>query len=380
MNICVITSAKFTQEEGIGIYFYNMSQQFIKKGHSVTVITRSGIHRTQKEYLDGIQLYRVPFILAYPLHVHIHGFFVRRLFKSIEQKFDVVHIHTPLPPVINTKVPSILTFHSPMLKGAEVIKLRDLFSLATKFQAKFISYPLEKHLIEKANLVTAVSNRVAKELAEYGLDIKEIQITVNAVDETVFLPAYRSKANRKYILYTGRISYGKGLAELIECAMKICASRDDIDFILAGDGPLLAELQKEVSDSSFQKRIRFLGRVGRKDIVELYRNATIFAFPSYYEGLPGSLLEAMSCELPIVATEVPGNIDLIDHNINGILVPSKDSVALTDSILMLLEQEELCKRLGKNAREKVIQLFTWNAVSNRILNCYESAIIKGQVA
>lgn len=377
MNICVITSAKFPPEEGIGNYIYNMSQQFIKKGHNVTVITRGGIHRTHKEDLDGIELYRVPFIFIYPFHVHIHGFFLRRLFKSIEQNFDVVHVHTPLPPVINSKIPLVLTFHSPMLKGAEVINIQDLFSLATKFQARFISYPLEKHLIEKANLVTAVSNRVAKELVDYGLNINKIQITVNAVDDTVFLPAYRFKANRKYVLYTGRISYGKGLAELIECAKKICDSRDDIDFILAGDGPLLPELKKEVHNASLQERIRFLGRVSRKEIIELYRNATIFAFPSYYEGLPGSLLEAMACELPIVATEVMGNIDLIDHNINGILVPPKNPVALMDSIIELLEQTELCERLGKNAREKVIQLFTWNTVSNRILNCYESTIIKG---
>ncbi|AFV24613.1 phosphatidylinositol glycan-class A [Methanolobus psychrophilus R15] len=380
MNICVITSAKFPPEEGIGNYIYNMSQQFIRKGHKVTVITRGGIHRTQKEEFHGIELYRVPFVLAYPIHVHIHGLFLRKLLKSIEQKFDVVHVHTPLPPLINSKLPSLLTFHSPMLKGAEVIKIQDLFSLATNFQAKFISYPLEKRLIEKSNLVTAVSKRVADELEDYGLKVNEIHITSNGVDETVFLPAYRSKVNRKYVLYTGRISYGKGLSELIECAKNICDSRDDIDFILAGDGPLLEELQKKVTNSGLQERIRFLGRVSRQNIVELYRNATIFAFPSYYEGLPGSLLEAMSCELSIVATEVPGNIDLIDHNVNGILVPSKDSVALADSILVLLEQEELCEKLGKEARKKVMQEFTWNAISDNILNCYESTIIKGQVA
>lgn len=101
-----------------------------------------------------------------------------------------------------------------------------------------------------------------------------------------------------------------------------------------------------------ETRIKLIGRVNRKEIIELYRNATIFAFPSYYEGLPGSLLEAMSCELPIVATKVPGNIDLIEHNRNGILVPVKDSNALSESILKLLDNNSMCENLGKEARKK----------------------------
>lgn len=379
MNICVVTSAKFPPEEGIGNYIYNMAQQFIAKGHNVTVITRGGFHKTRKETIDDIEIYRVPFVLTYPIHVHIHGFFLRRIIKSIEDNFDIIHVHTPLPPIIKSSIPSILTFHSPMLKGAAVIEANDLFSLATKFQAKFVSYPLEKKLISNSAVITAVSPRVAEELEEYGLDSEEIAIVSNGVDENIFLQAYKNKRDmRKYILYTGRISYGKGLLELIQCAKNICRLREDVDFVLAGDGPLMKELKDNVLNSGLEDRIKLIGRVNRKDIVELYRNATLFAFPSYYEGLPGSLLEAMSCELPIVATKVPGNIELIEHSVNGILVPVKDSNALSESILMLLEDSNICEKLGKQARETIIKSFTWDAISDKILNCYESAISKEQ--
>ena len=75
MRICVITSAKLPPEEGIGNYIYNMSKEFIRKGHNVTVITRGSLNKTQKDHFEDIELYKVPFVLLYPFHVHIHGFF-----------------------------------------------------------------------------------------------------------------------------------------------------------------------------------------------------------------------------------------------------------------------------------------------------------------
>ena len=259
-----------------------------------------------------------------------------------------------------------------MINGAKVIAIKDLYSLATKFQAKYISYPIEKKLFENSDAITAVSNRVAKELEGYGLNSEDIAVVYNGVDESVFTP-FNEKCEDKYILYTGRISYGKGLVELIDCANVVCNCRDDIRFVLAGDGPLLPELMKKVRDLNLENRIEFLGRVDRDRIIKLYQNATIFAFPSYYEGLPGSLLEAMSCKLPIVATEVSGNVELIEHNVNGILVQPKNATALSEAILTLVDDSVTKERLGNNARKTIINGFTWDAISDKILRCFEIA-------
>jgi len=373
MNICVITSAKFPPEEGIGNYIYNMSREFIKKGHNVSVITRGNLQKTHFETYDGIKIYKVPFLFLYPFHVHIHGIFLNKFLKSIENNFDIIHVHSPLPPLIKSKLPVMITFHSPMKSGASVLKVTDLFSLATKFQAKYISYPLEIKLINNSSIVTAVSSTVSKNLEEYELKAENIKLVYNGVDQNSFFPSDK-KTNEKYILYTGRISYGKGLVELIDCAIEVCRVRRDINFILAGDGPLLPNLKKKIIDKNLQNRIKFSGQVDRKTIISLYQNATIFAFPSYYEGLPGSLLEAMACQLPIVATEVPGNIELIEHNKNGVLVPPKDSSALFRAIMDLLDEPDKRKNLGKNARVTIENKFTWDAVSNRILSYYESIL------
>ncbi|AKB29149.1 Glycosyltransferase [Methanosarcina siciliae T4/M] len=373
MRICVITSAKFPPEEGIGNYIYNMSKEFIKKGHAVTVITRGNFQKTNLENYDGIKIYRVPFIFLYPFHVHLHGIFVNKFFKSIEDNFDVIHVHSPLPPLVKSRLPVLLTIHSPMKSGASVLKITDLFSLATKFQAKYISYPLEKKLMKNSSAVTAVSSTVSKNLEDYGLKAEDIKLIYNGVDQNIFFPSV-TKPEEKYILYTGRISYGKGLIELIDCAKEVCKIREDVNFILAGDGPLLPNLKKKIIYMNLQNRVKFLGRVNRNTIIDLYQNATIFAFPSYYEGLPGSLLEAMACKLPIVATKVPGNMELIEHNRNGILISPKDSSAISKAIMDLLDDSSKREILGKNARKTIEDKFTWDVVSNRILSYYSSVL------
>lgn len=373
MRICIITSASFPPEEGIGNYIYNMSREFIQKGHQVTVITRGSFSKTKEEDFEGIKLYKVPFTPIYPFHVHFHGIFVNKLLKSIENKFDVIHVHSPLPPLVNSKVPVLLTIHSPMKSGASVLEITDLFSLAIKFQAKYISCPLEMKLIRNSHMITAVSYKVAEDLKEYGVKSETIRIIYNGVDHRFFVPS-STIPETKYILYTGRISYGKGLVELIECAREVCETRKDVDFLLAGDGPLLPTLKERVNSLNLQSRVKFLGRVNRDFIITLYQNASIFVFPSYYEGLPGSLLEAMACKLPIVATKVPGNIELIEHNMNGILIPPKNVSELTKSLLCLLDNPELGEKIGKNARKTVEDKFTWDAISDNILNCYNSVI------
>ena len=145
MRICVITSAAFPPEEGIGNFITNMSMEFLRKGHSVTVITRGKPGKTEVTDFQGIKLYKAPFLPLYPFHVQIHGIFAKRLIKSIEQDIDVVHYHTPLPPAIKVRPPVLTTVHTPMKTDTGKVELINPFSVAVKLQGK-ISCLIEKNL------------------------------------------------------------------------------------------------------------------------------------------------------------------------------------------------------------------------------------------
>jgi glycosyltransferase involved in cell wall biosynthesis len=367
MRICVITSANFPPEEGIGNYIYNMSKEFIRKGHQVTVITR-GSSKIQEENFEGIRLFRVPFFRIYPFHVQVHGIFVKKLFSSIKFDFDVVHFHTPLPSPFETNLPTITTVHTPMKTDTGRVELINPFSVAVKLQGK-VSCRIESKLFEISDKITSVASSVSHELGEYGLDPSTVEVIGNGVDEKLFYPT-QSKNRKKYILYTGRLSYRKGLFDFIECGISICSRYPDVNFKLTGKGPLFDKLKKIVYESGYEDRFEFLGHVEKSKLIELYQNATLFILPSHYEGLPTTLLEAMSCGLPVVATAVSGNLDVMESKKNGILVPIKSPDKMAEAVSFLLDDENLRKKIGIAARKTIEESFTWNAISNKILRCY----------
>lgn len=372
MKICMVLSTPFPPKEGIGYYTYNLSKKLIEVGHKVVVITRGSLTKTQKEVFDNIEVIRTPFIPIYPFYLHIHSLFVKKALQSMESEIDLVHIHSPLPPNIKTIHPIILTIHTPMLSDNNYINIKSFYSLLTKISARFVSFPLELKHIKSSDIITTVSDSVAEELEEYGLNPDEVSVVSNGVDTNLFYPNKKeSKINKKYIMYAGRIDREKGLFDLIESAKYICSKRTDISFIIAGNGRDINKLKRKIKKIGLQNRFTFLGQIEKDHIIKLYQSATLFILPSYHEGLPTVLLEAMSCGLPVIATDVRGNRDLISNGVNGFLVPPKNPKKMTETISILLENQSLREQVGKNARKTIMENYTWNAVSYKFLKYYE---------
>ena len=376
MHICHIISVPFPPEEGIGYYVHGLSIKLIKKGHKVTIITRGNIGPPKKQIIDGINVIKAPFIPIFPFYIYLHGLFVNKIFKSLEKQFDIVHFHSPLPPKIKTRLPVITTIHTPMLIDSKYSNIHSIYSLLSKISARFISYPLELDIIQSSDIITTVSKSISMELKEYYITPKEIIVTKNGIDEKLFCPLEKKSNNgKKYIMFAGRIDREKGLFDLVDCGKDILSKKSDIDFIIAGKGRDLKKLINKTKKAGIQDRFIFLGQVDKKNLVKLYQNATLFIFPSYHEGLPGVVLEAMSCGLPIIVTDVRGNRDLISHRENGIIIPPKEPKKIVEAINMLLEDENLREFLGKNARNTIVENYTWDIVANKMLKCYESLLV-----
>ncbi|MHB8163130.1 MAG: glycosyltransferase family 4 protein [Methanoregula sp.] len=369
MHICHIISVPFPPQEGIGNFVYGISKKLIEKGHSVTVITRGSLPRTRIEVFESIQVIKVPFIPIYPFHLTFHGFFLNGEFAKRENTFDLVHIHTPLCPVFHTKIPIIVTVHTPMLTDSRHLEIVGFRSIIGRIMARFVSYPNELKVLKKGDLITSVSEAVAVELQEYGLDKKRIIVIRNGVDESVFYPP-SCKGNEKYILYTGRLSHRKGLFDFIESAQWVLKDHPNIHYIIPGKGELQDQLKSKVKQMGLEAKIKFLGFLDKEQIITLYQNAIIFVMPSHYEGLPTVLLEAMACGLPVIATDIGGNNEVITSYQNGILVPPKSPVELAKAIEILLHDEDLRRRLGNNARDTIIREYTWEKIAGNTIDCY----------
>jgi glycosyltransferase involved in cell wall biosynthesis len=178
----------------------------------------------------------------------------------------------------------------------------------------------------------------------------------------------------RYVLYTGVLRTRKGLFDLLECARYVCRRRSDARFLICGNGPLLPKLNEKIRKLELQERVVLLGHVSRSDLVRLYQNATVHVVPSHYEGLPTVLLEAMSCALPVVATNVGGTSEVISNGSNGFLVPPKSPERMSEHILRLLDDDTLREEIGKAARKTILEHYTWNTIADNVTKCYEDIL------
>lgn len=374
MHVCMIAREFPPRSGGIGYYVYNLSKKLLERGYEVTVMTRGSTAKLTREIVDGITVFKVSFFPVYPLHNWIHGSFLNALIKSLEPKLTLIHLHTPLPPPIKTVLPIITTVHTPMKIDARYHEVVDIYSLAEKVQSMVVSPFIESKLFGISQSITSVSYSVAKELKEYGLDSEKITVVGNGVDQEVFTPARKKGSVERYVLYTGVLRARKGLFDLLECARYVCRRRSDVRFLICGNGPLLPKLNEKIRKLELQERVVLLGHVRRGDLVRLCQNATVHVVPSHYEGLPTVLLEAMSCALPVVATNVGGTSEVISNGSNGFLVPPKSPERMSELILRLLDDDTLREEIGKAARKTILEHYTWNTIADNVTKCYEDML------
>lgn len=369
MKIAMIISTPFPPEEGIGYYTYNLSKKLIEKGHEITVITRGDLSRTEISYFEGIKIIKPYFIPLYPFHVQFHGFFVNKLFESMENEFDIIHYHSPLPPIIKTALPVVSTLHGSMIGNAEDMEIVDLKSWGTKVLTKYISYPLVSKLIKSSNVITTVSVPVKKELEEY-YSLKNVFITENGVNEKKFFPSFERENG--YILYVGRLSYSKGLFELLDTAKQV--DDPDIKFYIVGTGELEKKIRESIKKENLGMKVKLLGNLKHDELVNIYQKASIFLFLSYYEGFPTVVLEAMSSGLPVVVSDIEAHKSFIENGKNGILVKKGSSKDAAEKINILLNDVNLRAELGSNARKTVEEKFTWDRISQNFERIYKDLV------
>ncbi len=159
------------------------------------------------------------------------------------------------------------------------------------------------------------------------------------------------------ILFIGRHVPEKGHAALLEAIAQLTERGHDVRVVLAGDGPYRATLERFAEQLGIASRVSFPGAVGQEEIHDLYASASIFCLPSFAEGVPGVLMEAMAMRLPIVSTRITGVPELVEDGRTGLLVAPGRADLLAEAIERLLLDPALGLEMGANAREKVIREF-----------------------
>jgi glycosyltransferase involved in cell wall biosynthesis len=187
-----------------------------------------------------------------------------------------------------------------------------------------------------------------------NLHVVHVGVPIDQFTPSARPPIARDDAT---ILLIGRQVPEKAQAILLEALKLLLARGHEVSLVLAGDGPSRPQLEGLSQRLGVGSRVTFPGAIGQDQIKGLYEGAQIFCLPSFAEGVPVVLMEAMAMGLPVVSTSIAGIPELIDNEHTGLLVPPGRPDMLADALEQLLIDPDLRCRLGSSAREKVIEDF-----------------------
>lgn len=283
-----------------------------------------------------------------------------KLFKQFkEYKFDIVHTHSSKTGVIGrvaaklARVPLVVhTVHGFAFPAAKSKSQKVLFTLlewiGTKCSDIVICLHDTDRLIAKNSL---------------GSSDAQLQVIANGVDTSKFYPISLTERNvirteisipHDAILVgmVGRLWEQKNPQTLLNTAINILTSRNDIHFVFVGDGDLRESLEQQAMDHGLSSNIHFLG--WRNDTDKILKSLDIFVLPSLWEGMPLAILEAQATGLPCIVSNIQGNNHLVSNEYNGLLFDLNTPLQLHDAVLTLSDSPQLRKKYGSAALQKVL--------------------------
>jgi glycosyltransferase involved in cell wall biosynthesis len=236
--------------------------------------------------------------------------------------------------------------------------------------------PLVRFLWRDADALVAVSNGL-RDIALETDDIP-IQVIPNAIDLTRFTPLLSWEKEEDEIvtlLFVGRLIKFKNVETLLETAALVKEqTTTPFRLEIVGDGVERPNLEEQAVDLGLGSTVKFRGWVDRDAIAPHYQTADVFVTATIWEGMPNTVLEAMACGLPIVASEVQGCEDLVQHGKNGYLVPVKDAAAMAEAVLQLIDNEFERRRMGRQSRTIVERTFAWDRIAKEYVNTYNRVL------
>ncbi len=329
-------------------------------GHEIVVITSRFKNLPHQEQYGRLTIYRIP---ALRQMLDRSGAFEQIIFM-ISASFSAVSLVRHFKPNATLaffgvpsgviayllkalyKIPYIVSLRGGDVPGFRPYDFRIFHKLLT---------PLLHIVWKQASAVVANSNGL-RDLAN-AFDARfEIPVIPNGVDLELYKSENRNGVT-SLVLSVGRVVYQKGF----DIALRALAGIKDIEWTwhIAGDGPQMEALQALAKELGIAKRVTFLGWQSRINLIEQYKKASLFLFPSRHEGMPNALLEAMASGLPVIASCIAGNEELVVDGETGILVPSEDVDSLSIAIRKLLTDSVLRQQMGFASRHRVEENYSW---------------------
>ena len=382
-KICVASNYFFPKGYG-GKAVFELCRYLVKRGLEVHVVTSSVKGKPKYELLQGIHVHRIPthfqkiFNSEYPISPTVLASIM-----EVIRKYDInlVHINFIFSPLaLGTgflrsigliKIPVIVTSHG-LTKGYS--------STLTEIASNLLGLFSKSLVLHQARAIVTVSmceNNYFK--SEFS---RKLHYIPNGVDTSIFKPLSENgklireklcvRKDDVLVLYFAHLRSAKGILTLLDAIDVVINETSNVKFLIAGTGPLREKVKKSLKNHEGRVHA-FIRYIPDSDLPYLYNASDIYTLPSFVEGMPLSLMEAMACGKPVIATNVSDVPILAKNGVNGIIIPPGNANVLAQSILHLAKNPELRKLMSQANAKKMIE-YDWAKIAEQYHLMYSSVI------
>jgi glycosyltransferase involved in cell wall biosynthesis len=383
MKIVNSTIRYYPAVGGVEDYVRNLSSRLTKLGNKINIVTTDlNRHHTlerlegvSKSIVDGIP---VSYNKTLPFIARKYTLAPGMLFDCLRLNPDIIHGHSYMFCSADLARTASLIKNKPFVFNP-YLSGENTPSLYGKLYRKIIGNSLFN-----ADCVIVISPYEKELIHSWGFNPKRIEEVSPGVDLTEFDKSDNSKQDiyeknnifSEYkILFSGRIDYMKGIDVLVKAAREITKQIKDISFVITGpDFGYKKELLKMIKEYKLEKYFKFLGSVPRKDLIELYKQCSLFAFPSRYEAFGIVAAEAMAAKKAVVATNYSAIPNVVCDKETGLLFEKDNAKDLAEKVLLLLKDEKLSIQMGESGYNRVKQNYNWDKNAEKLNKIYKELI------
>jgi|WetSurMetagenome_2_1015567.scaffolds.fasta_scaffold00094_39 glycosyltransferase involved in cell wall biosynthesis len=371
MKIAMYNVTTHVVKGGIETFCIKAAEELVRQGFDARVICGTNLNSPEQFEKNGVRYHAFPFKKREEFPDF--GTRFRKLCKRIsfanncmeflmEENFDIIHVHKP--------------FEFPVMYylKAKGSKSRVVFgSHGTDF---FMSDRFFFRRVVDASVTCSNFNALEVQ-GRYGISP---EVIYNGAETDIFRPVDPAEARRlcglkpagRYLGTLGRLIGLKGIQVLLRAMPVVLKEYPEVVLLIVGDGPYRAELEALAEKLGIRDNIAFAGGIDHDKLPAWINAMDLLAQPSIGDESFGiTVVEAMSCGKPVVATASGGMPEIVSDGETGFIVPKRDEKLLAERIVTLLKNKDLASSMGTKGRERVIAEFTWEKVAQRLIRVYE---------
>lgn len=391
MNVCFFALEHHALGSGGGIasYLDALVPELARLGHEVHIIVKGKADNVrnlnEKSFLHEFKggnihwyLSKLPFIgkyLALPIRELEWSLGFYRSFELIKKKYQIDLIESSetgnlFTVLFEKKIPLVIRLHGSTYS----------FEKSTRGAASFgarLDRILQRYSFKRAKGITSPSQFQKRLFENEHIKTVSVEVIPNPVsmeDSTGFQPANN---NPKTIFYAGRIADVKGIWPLLKAFTQVVKTFPDVRLIMAG-APHVSiptkAIERFINEHNIADRVELPGYIQKDKIKAYYKACSVYVVPSYYETFCISAIEAMMHGKSVIASKDTAVEEIVDDGKTGLLVPPGDDRALANTLLKLLIDDELARRMGEAGREKVSRQYQASVIADGTLKFYAAVI------